>query len=152
MTATESVIGTSPFTVRRRVKWSECDPAGVVYTVTFSEYILSAAELFYEYLFSEPPQQAKTRHGFGTPTRALSIDFRSSLWPDDEFDMTVQVKEVRTRTYALQIDAVNRDGKPVFAALLTVICVARGERRAIEIPGILRAKLKNMAAECDTPR
>jgi 4-hydroxybenzoyl-CoA thioesterase len=142
MATTESVISTAPFTVRRRVKWGECDPAGVVYTVQFSEYILSAAELFYEYLFSMPPQRAKNQFGFGTPTRALAIDFRSSLWPDDEFDITVQVREIRTRTYVLQIDAVSEAKEPVFSALLTVICIARGERRAIEIPEILRETLR----------
>jgi hypothetical protein len=36
--------------------------------------------------------------GFGTPTRALEFDLRRSLWPDDEFDMTVTVGHIaRTR-------------------------------------------------------
>ncbi|SNT09475.1 acyl-CoA thioester hydrolase [Noviherbaspirillum humi] len=142
MATTESVINTAPFTVRRRVKWGECDPAGVVYTAQFADYVISAAELFYEYLFSMPPQRAKDRFGFGTPTRALNIDFRSSLWPDDEFDMTVAVKEIRTRTYVLQVDAVKDGQTPVFSALLTVISIARGERRAIEIPDVLRHRLQ----------
>jgi acyl-CoA thioester hydrolase len=46
MISTEHVLRTLPFTVRRRVKWGECDPAKVVYTVTFSEYVISVAELF----------------------------------------------------------------------------------------------------------
>lgn len=40
MTSTEHVLSQLPFVVRRRVKWGECDPAGVVYTVTFSEYVI----------------------------------------------------------------------------------------------------------------
>jgi acyl-CoA thioesterase FadM len=113
------------------VKWSECDSTGVVYTVTFSDYILSAAELFYGYLFETKPHRAKTRLNYGTPNRALSIDFRASLWPDDEFEMTVRVKEIRTHTYLLQIDAVTKVATSVFSAVPTVICIARGERQAI---------------------
>ena len=103
MTSTEYVVSERPFVVRRRVKWGDCDPAGVVYTVTFGEYVLSAAELFYGYLFDGTPQRIKDEHGFGTPTRALSFDFQASLWPDEEFDMRVTVHEVRTRTYTLHI-------------------------------------------------
>ena len=47
MTSTEYIVSELPLVVRRRVKWGECDPAGVVYTVSFSEYVISAAELFY---------------------------------------------------------------------------------------------------------
>src|SRR5439155_20898499 len=40
MFSTEQVIGTTPVVIRRRVKWGDCDPAGVVYTVTFGEYVI----------------------------------------------------------------------------------------------------------------
>ncbi len=39
MICTEAVLADTPFVVRRRVKWGECDPAGVVYTPSFSEYV-----------------------------------------------------------------------------------------------------------------
>jgi hypothetical protein len=44
--ATEQVTDTTPLKVHRRVRWGECDPAGVVYTVNFCEYVASAFELF----------------------------------------------------------------------------------------------------------
>ena len=71
--------------------------------MTFSEYVISAAELFYGVLFDGTPQRVKDQQGFGTPTRALSFDFRRSLRPDEEFDMTVTVSDIRTRTYLLDI-------------------------------------------------
>ena len=147
MISTEYVAGTTPFIVRRRVKWGDCDPAGVVYTVTFGEYVLSAAELFYGHLFNGTPQRIKDAHGFGTPTRALAFDFQASLWPDEEFDMRVTVEEVRTRTYTLRIAGSAR-GEPAFDARLTPICVARGERRAIAVPDSLRDALLSYQAAC----
>jgi len=148
MISTEHIISTIPVVVRRRVKWGDCDPAGVVYTVTFGEYVISAAELFYGLLFDGTPQRMKDEHGFGTPTRALAFDFRRSLRPDEEFDLTVSVRDIRTRTYVLDITARTLAGEDVFRAELTPICVARGERRAIDIPERFRHALEQYQAAC----
>lgn len=137
----EYLLSERPLIVRRRVKWGECDPAGVVYTATFADYVISAAELFYGALFGTTPQRAKSELGFGTPSRALSFDFVRSLRPDEEFDMTVRVAEVHTRTYVLDIAATMPNGEPVFNARLTPVCVARPERRSIDIPPAFRQAL-----------
>jgi len=142
MASTEHVTGTQPFTIRRTVKWGDCDPAGVVYTVVFGEYVISAAELFYRHLFGEGPQHAKDRHGFGTPTRGLTFDFQRSLRPDEQFDVEVAVDEIRSRTYTLVMHGRTLAGETVFIARLTPICVARGERRAIDMPPVLREALQ----------
>ena len=153
MIATEAVIGKLPLVVRRRVKWGDCDPAGVVYTVTFGEYVISAAELFYGALFETTPQRAKQQQGFGTPSRALSFDFRRSLYPDDEFDMTVTVADIRSRTYQLDITARTPDtGDVIFMAQLTPVCVAREERRSIEIPQAFRTALQTYRDACCAAR
>jgi acyl-CoA thioesterase FadM len=148
ITSTEHVIGTMPFVVRRRVKFGECDPAGFVYTVVFGEYTVSAAELFYGSLFGSTPQRVRNEIGLDTPTRALEFDFRNSLRPDDEFDMTVTVADIRTRTYVLAINARTPLGIDVFQALLTPICVARDVRRAMKIPEAFRIALEQYRTAC----
>jgi acyl-CoA thioesterase FadM len=149
MTSTEYVIADIPLTIRRRVKWGECDPAGVAYTVSFSEYVISAAELFYGALFNTTPQRAKREQGFGTPSRALTFDFRRSLRPDDEFDMTVSVADIKTSTYVLDITARTPSGDLVFIATLTPVCVARDERRSIDIPDAFRSVLASYRQACE---
>ena len=151
MIATELVLNQLPLVIRRRVKWGECDPAGVVYTVTFSEYVISAAELFYGVLFETTPQRAKQEQGFGTPSRALSFDFQRSLRPDDEFDMTVTVADIRERTYVLEITGRTPQGEVIFVARLTPVCVARDERRSIEIPDAFRQALQRYRDGCESP-
>jgi acyl-CoA thioester hydrolase len=148
MISTEQVISLVPLVVRRRVRWGECDPAGVVYTATFADYVICAAELFYGALFDTTPQQAKREQGFGTPTRALEFNFRRSLRPDDVFDMTVTVAAVNERTYVLDVTARTPDDEVVFVARLTPVCVARDERRSIPIPPVFRAALQRYQADC----
>ena len=146
MTSTEHIVSERPLVIRRRVKWGDCDPAGVVYTPTFSEYVISAAELFYGSLFGTTPQRAKHEQGFGTPSRALSFDFRLSLRPDDEFDMTVTVAGIHSRTYVLDITGRTPAGEVIFVAMLTPVCVARDERRSIDIPPAFREALERYQA------
>jgi acyl-CoA thioester hydrolase len=146
--STEQVISLVPLVVRRRVRWGECDPAGVVYTATFADYVISAAELFYGALFDTTPQRAKHEQGFGTPTRALEFDFRRSLRPDDVFDMTVTVVAINERTYVLDVTARTPDDEVVFVSRLTPVCVARDERRSIPIPAAFQAALQRYQADC----
>ncbi|KAI3595445.1 hypothetical protein D8I24_8066 [Cupriavidus necator H850] len=151
MICTEAVLADTPFVVRRRVKWGECDPAGVVYTPSFSEYVISTAELFYERLFDGRPQNTKDELGFGTPTRALAFDFRRSLWPDESFDIEVQVEAIGTRTYTLALTARMSEGRDTaFVARLTPICVRRGTRDAINVPASLRNALEQYRRACET--
>lgn len=142
MNSTEYVVAQTPFTVRRVVKWGHCDPAGVVYTVVFGEYVISTAELFYAHLLGESPQLAKDRHGFGTPTRGLTFDFRRSLRPDEQFDVEVRVGKIGSRTYELQMHGFTGEGETVFLACLTPICIVRGKRQGIVIPDVFRKALE----------
>ena len=148
MVSTEHIICSMPLVVRRRVKWGECDPAGVVYTVVFAEYVISAAEIFYEFVFGTTPQAATGEFGFKTPTRALTFDFRRSLCPGEDFDMTVLVSQIRSRSYGLQITARTPSGGVVFVAVLTPVCIGRKERRAIELPASFRSPLEKYQAAC----
>jgi acyl-CoA thioesterase FadM len=151
MTCTEAVVAAAPFTVRRRVKWGECDPAGVVYTPSFSEYVISTAELFYESLFGGPPQRTKDELGFGTPTRGLTFDFRRSLWPDESFDISVAVESIGTRSFTLVMTArMSEGGETAFIGRLTPICVRRGSRDAISVPATLREALEQYRHACET--
>ena len=140
---TEQVLELAPFRVRRRVKWGECDPAGVVYTARFSDYVISVFELFMRHLLKGAFQNEKDEHGFGTPCKALSLEFFASLRPDEEFDMTVLVADIRSRTFDLDICGRDLAGKDLFRARMTPITIKRGDRsRGIELPAMLRERLE----------
>jgi acyl-CoA thioesterase FadM len=119
MVSTEHVISDVPVAVRRCVKFGGCDPAGVIYTVAFCEYVISAAGLFYGSPVANAPRPLFNELGLSTPTRGLEFDFRRPLWPDDEFDITISVSDIGTSTYVLDIDARTPERAEVFRAKLT---------------------------------
>jgi acyl-CoA thioester hydrolase len=144
----EEIVSKRPFVVRRVARWSECDPAGVVYSGNFAEYALSAMHLYRRYAFDATWRDIRENAGVDLPAKAISLVFNGSLWPDDVFDMEVRVGEIRTRTFDFAIEAVRADnGSSVFTGTLGVICVTAADRRiAAPIPDALRHRLEETKA------
>ena len=118
---------------RRRVKWGECDPAGIVYTPRFAEYVTEAHLAFFEHVFW-PLQMA-------LPAKALVLEFKSSLRPNDWFEMQVIVGEIRNRTYTLDMTARDDSGAALFDAKITLICLDCATNKGAPIPQFVRSRL-----------
>lgn len=140
MRATEYVLSERPFVVRRTVRWGDCDPAGVVYTGRFTDYLLGAVGLFTDHLAGGGGRLGAA-HGVGTPCKAMRFEFIGTLWPDDVIDIACSVQAIRTRSFDLRCVARRPDGSPVFDAIFSPICVRLDERVGTPIPDSLRAVL-----------
>lgn len=147
----EKLISTCPVVVRRRVRFGECDPAGIVYTPVFSEYVVSAYQWLMATLLEGSMFAELKRLGFDTPIKGLTFEFRSALEMEQVFDMTCRIADIRTRTFQVDVMARTATEAPrdVFAARLTPITVARGERRAIELPAALHSRLQGYRARTE---
>lgn len=140
---TEYVLSTRPFVVRRRVRWGECDPAGVVYTPRFTDYLTAAVTLFHEHLFEAEPADFRKALGIETPCKGMSLVFQGALWPGDAFDMRVHVGDIRNASYDVHVTATRTAGESVFTGVFSPVCIPRGERRAVPIPETYRALLQS---------
>lgn len=129
LAATEALVSVAPVTVRRTVRWSECDPAGVVYLGNYPGYLLSGIYFFRRHMFGGDWVAQTDKGGFQTPGKAIAQVFKSSLWPDDVFDMQVFAGDVRRNTYDVLVRAIRADdGRDVFYGRVTSIVVAAKER------------------------
>jgi acyl-CoA thioesterase FadM len=126
--------------VRRRVSWGECDPAKVVYTPRFADYLVAAYGWFTRV---ELPDALVLDDGtrLTTPIKALSLEFHHVLRPEDLFDMTVAVLSVRTRTFDLLVSGSSPDGNPHFTGRLSPIVVDSANFRSVAIPPRARSAL-----------
>jgi acyl-CoA thioesterase FadM len=146
--ATELLLGSAPVTIQRRVKWGECDPAGVVYMVNYGEYVVSAYELLMAALLDEGLQKGKARHGVALPAKAFGIEFYAPLHPDEDFLMTVEIADIRTRTFALTVRGSSVVNGSVFLAKLTPIAVDPTARTALPLPEGIVHKLRHYREAC----
>lgn len=132
--ATERVLSREPFVVRRQARWAECDPAGVVHTGRFGDYVLSATDLFRTHVIGKDWHKRNNIAGFGSPAKAISLVFESSLWPGDLLDIAVFVGEIRIRSMDLLLRATRTDDRrAVFHGRLSSICV-KAEDRTVASP------------------
>ena len=140
----EKMISTLPVVVRRRVKFGECDPAGVVYTPVFSEYSLSAFQWFLAVMLGGPMWQELKRADLDSPIKAITLEFRNMLVTEQVFDMGCRVTEIRSRTFDLEVTGRSTTEKPhdLFVGKVTPIMLSRSAKKSIEIPAALRQKLE----------
>ncbi len=130
-----------PFVLRQTVKWSDCDPAGVVYTGRFVEYVTTAFRAFLAHILDGDVEAYVARYKVDFPAKAISFVFDSSLRPDDKFDIEVRVAGIRNTTFECQFVGTHGE-KPCFTSRMTTICVLPGERKAVRVPDSLRDKFE----------
>jgi 4-hydroxybenzoyl-CoA thioesterase len=126
---------------RRRVRWGECDPAGVVYTPRFSEYVVEAFHDFLEQVLGGPLEEKLVEYDMRTPARSLNLEFKRSLYPDQYVDLEVRVGLIEMRSFTIVVNAVDREGQEMFIASLRLTCVFHAVRKSRDIPESLRSKL-----------
>ncbi len=141
LVATEYVASFAPFVVRRRVRWSECDPAGVVFAGNFSHYLYNAVALF----------RGEVLAGYGAPAKALSLVFHRALWPDEQFDMHVHIGAIGRTTIEFRVAARTLAGEPVFDGSVTAISIAKTARKSVPLPAGMRRLAEAYAARWPTP-
>ena len=132
------------FSVQRRVRWGECDPAGVMYTPRFADFVVDAFLDFLEHLLGAPLEARLRELDCGTPAMSLNLEFERSLWPGELVTLDVSVAEVRRRSFDLVVRATMEDGQPAFRARVGIVCVYHTRREARAIPEPLLERLKEL--------
>ncbi len=129
------------FTLKRRVRFGDCDPGGVLYTPNIGFYVVESIQAFMDHLLMAPFERAVLDLGVLPPARKLSVEFLSFMKWDDELDISVYVKAIGTTSYTLGVDA-SCLGTPVFTAEFTQVCVDPNTRRPVPIPALLKSALE----------
>lgn len=134
----------APFIIRRRVRFGDCDPGGILYTPRLSYFVVEVVLDFLSAQLGTPAERCLLEMGIAPPARALSIEFLRMLAWDDEVDIHVAVAELRT--HAMTFSTVGYvAGEKAFAAQITQVCVSLRTRRPVPIPEALRALLSDAA-------
>ncbi len=139
--ATEAVISLAPFVVRRRVAFGDCDPAGIVYTPRYGDYIAGAFFLFLDTRFAPSFVARLGALGVVPPARRVEMDLLRPLTPGDFLDLTVTVAEIGRSSYTLVALGATPEGHAVLEAKTTMVTVSMETRRPVSVPDAFRAAL-----------
>lgn len=145
---TQPIAGKSyPFVHTRRIRFGECDPAGIAYTGRFLDFALDAVESFFTDRLGASFYEFNADQGIGTPFVHVEMDFRSPLTPRDT--LATEVRLARLGGSSLTFVTLGRVGERLcFEGRLVCAFVAtRGEAmKPIPVPDPIRALLEPDAA------
>lgn len=127
------------FEVERRLRFGDCDPAGIAYFPAYIDTMVGVTEEFFASLGSPWPALLRERR-IGVPTVKLDCEF---VRPGFHGDLLVYRLAV-TRLGTSSVDfahTVSCGGRPLWRARQTLVATSLDTHRAIPWPDDLRAGL-----------
>lgn len=129
------------FTRPHRIRFSECDPAGIVF---YPQYFVLFNDLLEAWIDGLLPIGF---HGWilerrlGLPTVRLVADFKAVSRMGDEVELSLAVERLGGRSITLRLACHGRDGTLRMQVLQTLVTTSLATHAAIPVPEDLRAAL-----------
>ncbi len=131
-----------PFYAERIVQWGECDPAGMVYTTQFLDFVMETLEAFWRQVIGLDFQQLHLRHGLGAPTVRSHLDFQRALKAGEPFRVELRVTAISRATVTFDFRGVNRANETCFTADHVSCIVDEKKLKSEAIPPFIRDKMQ----------
>ena len=141
-----------PFIVDEYVRWSDIDPAGIIFYGAYVRFFeIAETELFRE--AGVPYSEVFDRFGIWLPRVHLSCDFEYPARLDDRLRVAAYFTEFGRSSIRINFDVVHL-GAGVLAATAeeVLVCTDRQTRRPIPLPQGLRDVLERFGLSRDEAR
>ena len=134
------------FRRERLIRFSDCDPAGIVfypqYFVMFNglveDWFGDALAIGYDGLVRE--------RRIGLPTVRLEVDFSAVSRMGDVVVLALAVERLGTRSLTLALRCESREGQLRMAARQVLVTTSLDTHRAVDIPADIRAAVARATA------
>jgi 4-hydroxybenzoyl-CoA thioesterase len=133
----------TPFVHRRIVVWGDTDPARIVYTGRFLDFMLEAIEALMRERIGADWYRMNVDEKVGTPFANVGLDFKSPVTPREPLDIRVLVARVgrSSVTFAVQGSGAE-SGVLKFTGSATSVFVTTVDGRPCDIPDGYRRVLE----------
>ena len=130
----------------RRVRFSDCDPAGIVfypkYLIMFNDLLESCVDATFPEAFAGLISNRRV----GTPVVKIEAEFTMISRFGDDLELTLLVEHLGRSSMKLRMKALcAKSGTLRMSALQTHVCTSLETHRAIPIPDELRLALSRYA-------
>ena len=131
-----------PFAVQERVRWSDCDPLGIIYYGTYIRFFEAAEhELFRQ--AGLPYEVMRVQRHVQLPRKAFSVEFHSPAEMDELLEIRVGIAKIGESSLTMRFEAYRaRDLVHRASALLTVVCVDKETITKRPLPDFVKDALR----------
>ena len=133
------------FRVEYPIRFSHCDPAGIVYFPRFFDLIHQAMEDWFTYGLGERFSDLVMQKGLGTPTVSTQCDFISPARFGDVLAIELAILRLGNASVELRF-AASVTGRSCFECRHTICLFDRNTVKAVPIPNDLRDRMQAYVA------
>lgn len=139
-----------PFEHTIRVGWGDCDPARIAYTARLPAFALEGIDAWWEAHLGGGWFQMELDHGFGTPFRAMEMEFLAPVIPRHR--LICAVAPVRLGETSITFRVTGRqDGRDCFRGRFTCVFTRAGALAKAPPPDHVRALVTRHLAPDSPP-
>jgi 4-hydroxybenzoyl-CoA thioesterase len=139
----------SVFSVKRKVRFADCDPAGIAYYPRLVEHVNGVVEDWFDGPLGYSFRDMHETQGRGIPTVSLKVDFLRPAELGDVLEWHLAVKQLNRSSLVLSLVARHPDGGDVMRAEPTLVHTNFDSHppKSDAFPEYLRAKIESYRGE-----
>ena len=138
----QAPLDTESFRRERLIRFSDCDPAGIVF---YPQYFVMLNGLVEDWVNDELGVGYRAlivERRIGLPTVRLEVDFLAVSRLGDSVTLALQVERLGSRSIALALQCTGADGSLRMRMRQVLVTTSLDTHRAIDIPSDLRAAIE----------
>lgn len=130
-----------PFAVRERVRWSDCDPLGIIYYGAYIRYFEAAEHEMFR-AAGLPYEVMRVQRHVQLPRKAFAVEFHSPAQMDEMLEVQVGVSRIGETAITMLFEAYEATTHAHRAsATLTVVCVDKESLTKRPLPAFVKDAL-----------
>ena len=137
------------FTATRTVRFSDCDPAGIVFFPQYLVMLNGVVEEWFDSALALPYANLIGPRRLGLPTVRLEVDFTAISRHGDRLRWELSLAHLGRSSFTLLHDVVGADGVRLRARQV-LVCTSLDTHRAQALPDDVRAALQAYGARAGT--
>lgn len=140
------MITNSP-TLRQKILFKHCDPAGIVFYPRYFEMINDCVEHFFSSTLEYPFEEMNGR--WCVPAASIQTEFKAPSFHGDILDLFLEVRDVGRTSVKFKCSALCKD-QPRFSAELSLVNASSGVKPT-KWPSAVRGKLLEQLSQNGAP-
>lgn len=126
----------------QKIRYSDCDPQGIVFNGNYARYWDDAATDWLEELGLGGPELGG--NGVEVVTARLEIDFKSAARLGEVLETSIKIAKFGTTSMDLDVETINASsGVAIAAGKLVWVFVDPEHFRPVPVPGDIKDRLEN---------
>lgn len=130
-----------PFTVRERVRWSDCDPLGIIYYGAYIRYFEAAEHEMFR-AAGLPYEVMRLQRHLQFPRKASAVEFHSPAQMDELLEIQIGIGRMGATSITMRFEVYNAEtGAHRASATLTAVCVDKESISKRPLPDFVKEAL-----------